>query len=71
MVNLIGALSRDKKALINKSLLFMENYYSMVDLMFKIEQSNEEGKKFVIQDYGDFEDYHFKWFEEKLKAQNN
>ena len=39
MVNLIGALSREKKAvkLINKSFAFIDNYYSMVDLIFKIE----------------------------------
>ena len=67
---MIGALSREKKSLINKSFAFLDIYYSMVDLIFKIEDSNDTGKKFLIQDYGEFEDYHFQWFNERLKPTN-
>lgn len=63
IVNLIGALAKDRKSLINK-FNFVEIYYSMVELIFKYEKLEEgDEKKRLIEDTSEFEDYHFQWFE--------
>lgn len=43
IVNLIGALSREKKSLINKSPAFFDIYYNLVGLIFKVESTNQIG----------------------------
>ena len=50
MVSLISSLSNERKSLINNSIGFLDVYYSLVDLIFKIEDPSNPGenKKMIV-----------------------
>lgn len=62
IVNMIKSLSLQRKSLLNKNMNYINVYYQIVEIIFNVAAGEEDKDKKLIQDYSEFEEYHYGWF---------